>query len=218
MNKTLASLLMGALLFPMASFAATTAPTSSQILQLIASLTAQLQTLQAQVKTPSSAPAAPSAPVAADEISARMAKQSVHVSRSQGFHSVLVAKYTFNVEVTAGNNDLYIPLSTGDGKNYGFNPSVSGPTTAVASLTVKCSGKSTEGVTNAGVFYCHIPAKTTASFAFQGQLSKDTGTYTLSISAINYKLNPTDKSPKVYQPKGIKTDPVTFQAQDQTSH
>lgn len=201
MKKALSVLLLGVLFVPFVSFAA-----SQQTNSLIESLTSQIAALQAQldalrgVQTVSQS----------DDLIIKLDKHSTRLIHSKTLLKGQDGTYRLTFEITALNNPIYIPLTVGNGKADGFNYLMNGPTPVVPTATISCSGKSITGTNSGGVFYCYIPAGKTATFKFEATHSELEGVYSLDIASINYKVNPTDKSSKIYRTTGLVTDAINF--------
>lgn len=210
MNKTLASLVMGALLFPMASFGATAAPVNSQILQLIASLTAQVQMLQAQLLAFQSGQM-PSGPVNS-QLSAN-ASTSIQYVRTdpkvQRYYPT--GTYDLNLTFNPGQQTAYLPLTIGTGQFDGVNYVFVGSTTVPATLKVGCSGIGTQSVVSRGVSYCSVQPNATATISVHATVGGlTTGSMALRVTDLHYLDSPTALTYKTYNLSNVETPYLPF--------
>lgn len=107
----------------------------------------------------------------------------------------VLGKFWFDVDVSAGPRDVYVPLSVASGKKpTGFVYQIEGTTEGTISTTdISCEGDGITQVTLGTLLYAKIPALMTASFRIRiemrGRLGKS---YRVVLRQINFKLDPGD--------------------------
>ncbi len=122
-----------------------------------------------------------------------------------------IGKYFLLIDVTAGNETLYIPTSIASGrKSTGFIYQIEGTAGGTATVDVTFKGEGTMIVTSGTISYCKIPAGMTARFKIVAQVTGSLGkSYKIVVSRINYKLNPNDMRYKRFLTE-ISTDTLKF--------
>lgn len=124
-----------------------------------------------------------------------------------------VGEFYIELEITAKQTDLYIPISIASGKKTtGFMYRIEGTGTGqIDSASASWRGDAVTEVTLGTLFYAKIPASKTGTFiiksTIRGNIRK---TYTIVISRINYKLNLNDGRYRQYT-KEITSDRIIFQ-------
>lgn len=105
-----------------------------------------------------------------------------------------LGKFYLLVNVTAGKELLYIPVSVASGrKSTGFIYQIEGTASSVADAEITLKSKDVMTVTSGSISYAKIPAGKTATFKVLAEVTAPLRKeYRLVISRINYKLNPSD--------------------------
>jgi hypothetical protein len=133
-------------------------------------------------------------------------------SHAVGAPKVGVGKFFMMLEVTAKQQEVYIPLSMASGKKVaGFMYQIEGTgEAALAGTEIDVQGNGVTQVTIGTLQFCKIPAGTIATLRLQlrtrGQAGK---TYSITISRINYKLSLGDARYQQYL-KPLKSETVKF--------
>lgn len=99
------------------------------------------------------------------------------------------------IEVTAGKEAVYVPLSIASGKKpTGFVYQIEGSKEgALVTTDLSCSGASITKVTLGTLLYAKIPAAKTATFRILIEIrGKIGGEYGVVINRMHYKFDPSD--------------------------
>ncbi len=106
-----------------------------------------------------------------------------------------VGEFFLLIDITATQEDVYIPLSIASGKKpTGFVYQIEGTAEGqISSTDISCGGKSITDITLGTLRYCKIPKGMTATFRIlievKGKIGKE---YTIVINRIHYKHDPSD--------------------------
>lgn len=209
MRKTISFALLAIILFSSTSVHAMSEKTR---LSKIASLTSSIQKLQIQLKslqaqlatlTGSSVSATPDPTVDLNNPGATVPtfvarKIGATIYKGSGIYSGY-GSYGFELVVTAGDKDVYIPRSTSDS------------TSGLTGLSYSATGQEFRGTRNSEVScspvsngYCHVKAGSTSTLKFTVWLMPDlAGGYGVSFSQLSYLL-------------AGETDPRTFKIGQKT--
>ena len=159
--------------------------------QQIAALKAQIQKLQTQLggarKTKSPPP----------QVAIKLVKSQARFKRvkKKGERDSGIGEFFLEIDVTAGTNAIYIPLSIASGKKAtGFIYQIEGPAEGnISTAEVTSRGDGITKITLGTILYTKIPAGKTASFRvlieITGAINKK---FKVVITRINYKLSPSD--------------------------
>jgi len=103
--------------------------------------------------------------------------------------------FNLQVDITAKEKDIYIPLSIASGKKpTGFVYQIEGSAIGkIVTTSIESSGPNVTQITSGTIIYTKIPAHTTATFKIKIDIKGKVGkTYKIVINNINYKLIPKD--------------------------
>lgn len=176
--------------------------------QRIKDLSEQAKKLQAQLtkmnKTPNTVL----------PIQVSLLKTDAHFYTLQGkvqSDDVGIGKYNLYIDIVAGMDALYIPISIASGrKSAGFIYQIEGTAGGTSTATIKYKGDGITTVTSGAILYCKIPSGTTATFRIFAQVTgARRKAYKIVVSRINYKLNPNDLRYKRFLTE-ISTDVLKF--------
>lgn len=167
--------------------------------QLILNLDEKLKSLQAQLIELQGTKISTST----EPISIVLKSSSANFKRLRHIHGTDAAgegKYMLKVEITAGKDALYIPVSITTGrKSNGLIYQVEGSERATSTATVTCNGEDSLIVTSGTLSYCKVPAGKTVNFkvlvTIVGPLREE---YRVALGRINYKLNTNDSRYKKF--------------------
>jgi hypothetical protein len=112
--------------------------------------------------------------------------------RRRGEAERTLAHYYLEITITAGDSDVYIPLSIASGKTVaGFMYQVEGTAAgSLASTELAVRGEGVTQITVGTLRLGKIPAGTSALFIIKATVRGQAGkVYTLAFTRINYKLN-----------------------------
>lgn len=166
-------------------------PRSETRAMLVKDLKMQALKLQSELTKMSKAPNADEA------LHVSLQKTDAHFSvlrDPKGSSDVGLGKYFLSIDITAGKEALYIPISIASGrKSTGFIYQIEGTAGGVSTASVTSKGEGVSTVTSGSLSYSKIPRGMTATFKILAQVTGSLGkTYKIVISRINYKLNPND--------------------------
>lgn len=210
-KKILASFVVLAFFVPCVSFAQTTSPTTyqQQILQLIALLTQEVQSLEAQLQNLQSA-TAPTATTpsvqSAPSISVQLGTHSDNLSYEPSPNGESFPQRAYYIGFTlTPSQEVYIPEALGTSGTAGMQDYVTGSANIQpAPGTVTCSGTGVQTV-SADQSYCDIPANVAGKFVTTMTLGT-AADGVFGISAINFKTNLATTTYSTYLPSGLKTN------------
>lgn len=128
-------------------------------------------------------------------VKVRDTKESSRRERDPDGPDPVTGKFWFDIDITAIEKDIYLPLSIASGKKpTGFVYQIEGTAQgSILTTDIKCKGSGITQITLGTLLYCRIPAGMTGTFSIRvemrGQLGKS---YRVAIRQINYKLDPGD--------------------------
>ncbi len=104
------------------------------------------------------------------------------------------AKFLIVLNVTAGDDSVYVPVSIGSGRvSTGFVYQIEGSDVGTGTASISSSGEKLTLVSAGSIKYCKISPRMTVEFKMSvhvsGTMKKE---YSINIARINYKFNPND--------------------------
>lgn len=167
------------------------AKTSADNKKLLKGLNAELKTLQEKLAQ-------------ANKLEGKNAHIEVKVKKNQArFERIkledavdkVIGKFYLEIDITAKQEDVYIPLSIASGKKTaGFMYQIEGTAEGkIATADIKIRGEKVSQVTVGTLLYAKIPAGKTASFEIHAAIRGTFGkAYKIVFTRVNYKLNLAD--------------------------
>ena len=182
--------------------------TSAQNKKLLKELNAQLRELHAQL-------------VKVNELEGKNPYIDVKVKKNQahfqkitkkGEEDKAIGKFFIEVDITAKQQDVFIPVSVASGKKAaGFMYQIEGTAPgSIATTDIKTRGEGVSHVTLGTLLYAKIPMGKTATFLIYATIRGKFGKrYKIVFARLNYKLHLTDARYEQYL-KEIHSDSVSF--------
>jgi hypothetical protein len=176
--------------------------------KLVKELQAQLKVLQAQL-------------VQANKLEGKDAYIEVKVKKNQahferikqkGEDDRAVGKFYIEIDITAKEENIFIPISIASGKKTaGFMYQIEGTAPgSIATADIRVRGDGVTQVTLGTLLYAKIPTGKTASFEIRATTRGAFGkTYKIVFTRLNYKLHLTDARYQQYL-KEIHSESVRF--------
>lgn len=132
--------------------------------------------------------------------------------RKKDVEDKAVGKFYFEINITAKQIDIFVPLSVASGKKTaGFMYQIEGTAEGqITSTEIKVRGDGVSQVTLGTLHYAKIPKGKTASVMIQAMIRGKFGkVYQIVITRLNYKLNLTEARYQQYL-KEMSSDSVKF--------
>jgi hypothetical protein len=182
--------------------------TTADSKKLLKGLNAELKKLQAQLAE-------------ANKVEGKDPYIGVKVGKSQarfervkqkGVEDKAVGKFYIEIDITAKDSDVYVPLSVASGKKVaGFMYQIEGTAEGtIVTTDIKVRGEGLSQITVGTLLYAKVPAIKTGSFQIQAEIRGGFGkTYKIVFTRLNYKLQLADTRYQQYL-KAIPSKSVKF--------
>ncbi len=132
--------------------------------------------------------------------------------KQKGEDDKAIGKFYIEIDITAKQENVFIPLSIASGKKTaGFMYQIEGTAEGtIATADIKIRGEGVSQVTLGTLLFAKIPTSKTASFQIQATIRGKIGkTYKIVFTRLNYKLKLTDARYEQYL-KEIHSESVKF--------
>lgn len=149
-----------------------------------------------------------------DYIKVKVGKRQARFKRikQKGKEDRLVGNFLIEVDITAKDSEVLIPLSIASGKKTaGFMYYIEGTAEGkIVTASVTCRGEGVMQIKQGTLVYAKIPPEKVAEFRILAEISGRVGqTYKIIINRLNYKLNLSETKYNQYL-KPIASDSVKF--------
>lgn len=104
----------------------------------------------------------------------------------------VIGKFWFELNITAGTKDIYLPVSVASGKKpAGFVYQLEGTVPGQISKTdISCKGEGITQITLGTIVYCKIPAEMTAAFRIRIEMRGQVGkSFRAVLTHMHYKFD-----------------------------
>jgi len=132
--------------------------------------------------------------------------------KQKGVEDKAVGKFYIEIDITAKEADVYVPLSVASGKKVaGFMYQIEGTAEgSIVTTSIKVRGEGLSQITVGTLLYAKVPALKTGSFQIQAEIRGSFGkTYKIVFTRLNYKLQIADTRYQQYL-KAIPSKSVKF--------